>query len=167
MLRDFLSEKRTAILKRWQDLILETYPPDAARFFKQEKDSFANPVGSSITRALAGLFEELLGGGPGERIAPLLDDIIRIRAVQDFSPSRAIAFIFQLKGVIRAEVTGEGREPRFLEELLEFESAIDRLALQAFDVYLQCREQIFDIRVKEARAWRGSALPAGERGKGG
>jgi hypothetical protein len=164
-LQELWSEKRSAILQRWRELVLETYPPDAARFFKAEPDPFANPVGSTISRAMAGLFDELLRGAPTERLAPLLDEIIRIRSVQDFSPSQAVGFVFLLKTALR-EQWAAAEDPRIRKELMEFDSRIDALALLAFDIYQKCREQVFEIRVKEAKARHESALAMGERGKG-
>ena len=38
-----------------------------------------------------------------------LDGIIRIRSIQDFTPSEAVGFIFDLKTVIRGVVDAEGR----------------------------------------------------------
>jgi hypothetical protein len=165
MLQELLIEKRSALVQRWRELVLETYPPDAARFFKAERDSFANPVGSMISRAIAGLYDELLLGAPAERLSPLLDDIIRIRSVQDFSPSQAVGFVFLLKTALGEQLAAAAEDPLILKELLEFDSRIDNLALLAFDIYQRCREQIFEIRVKEAKVWRESALRAGERGK--
>jgi hypothetical protein len=86
-----------------------------------------------------------------ERVAPFLDGIIRIRAVQDFSPSQAIAFIFQLKKVIREALDKEIGEHQLSDDLLVLESKIDDLALVAFDVYMGCREKIYALSANEAR----------------
>jgi hypothetical protein len=63
--------------------------------------------------------------------------------VQDFRPSDALRFIFDLREVV-AEVTGE--VPRALE------NRIDELALMAFDQYMACRDQIAGLRQKELRS---------------
>ena len=148
-LENLLFQKSSTILARWIDLTLGTYPSDAHRFLKKQKDRFANPVGTTISREIENLYHELLRGMHTENLSPLLDRIIRIRAVQDFSPAQAIAFIFILKGVIRSELEKELREKELAEELLAFESRIDDLALLAFDIYMKCREKIYEIRVNE------------------
>jgi hypothetical protein len=74
--------------------------------------------------------------------ATALDSLVRLRAVQDFRPSEALLFIFDLRGVA-AEVIGS------LPQALE--SRIDRLALMAFDQYMACRDQIAGLREKELR----------------
>ncbi|MDI6775765.1 MAG: RsbRD N-terminal domain-containing protein [Syntrophales bacterium] len=150
-LKNLLIQKKAVILKRWCDMILETYPPDAAEFFKQEGSRFANPVGYTILREIESLYGELLEGVDADKISPFLDRIIRIRAIQDFSPSEAVAFVYFLKKVIREELAGEIHERRFYEDLLKFDSRIDELALLAFDTYMQCREKIYEIRVDEVR----------------
>ena len=132
-------------------MILETYPPDAAKFFKQEGNCFANPVGYTLLGEIEPLYRELLEGLDAEKISPFLDRIIRIRAIQDFSPSEAVAFVYFLKKVIREELASEIHENRLYEDLLKFDSRIDELALIAFDTYMQCREKIYEIRVDEVR----------------
>lgn len=150
--KDILTLRKRAILERWYEQILALYPPETARFFREEKDRFANPVGTTIYQGLEGLYEELLKGINGgeinrERAGGHLDNIIRIRAIQDFSPSQALAFIFQLKRVIRQELAGTLQEKSL--SLQELEDRLDNLALLAFDIYMQCREQLYDLRVKE------------------
>jgi hypothetical protein len=150
-LEKLLSEESPAILKRWLQLILETYPADAQRFLKKQKDQFANPVGHTISRGTENIFKELIQGFDRERITPFLDSIIRIRAVQDFSPSQATFFIFQLKQAIREVLGKEIRENQLYDELLVFDAKIDELALLAFNVYMKCREKIYQLSANEAR----------------
>ena len=93
-----------------------------------------------------------------ETASDYLDHIIRIRSVQDFSPSEALAFIFTLKQAVRGVFKKEIKEKRFREELERFESRIDRLALLAFDTYVQCREKLYELRVKEVKGHRDAAV---------
>ncbi len=150
-LEDLLAQKMTAITKAWFQLVMETYPPDGSRFLKQEENRFANPVGSTISQELGNIFEELLNGVDSESISPFLDRIIRIRAVQDFSPSRALSFIFDLKKIIKKELGSKIRDREDYDELLKFDSRIDLLAMLAFDIYMKCREEIYKIRVNEVK----------------
>ncbi|MEW6216009.1 MAG: RsbRD N-terminal domain-containing protein [Nitrospirota bacterium] len=150
-LKNLLSEKKSAILKRWFEVILETYSADTSSFLKRQKNRFANPVGYTISQGVDGLFEELLQGSNSDRISLFLDNIIRIRAIQDLSPSQAIGFIFLLKKVIRKELAKEIREDGLSEELLTLESRIDDLALLSFDIYMKCREKIYELKANEVR----------------
>ena len=162
-LENFLSRNKAAILERWYHLILETYPAGTSKSLKQEKDRFVNPVGHTISRETRSLYEELLGGMNIDRLSSSLNNIIRIRSVQDFSPSRAIGFIFLLKKAIREVLESGIQEKPVLEEWMEFQSRIDQLALLAFDIYMECREKICEIRVNEAKAEREMAFKLLER----
>ena len=60
-LNNLLAQRKTAIIKKWFALAIETYPSDTANFLKSQKDPFANPVGRTIYRGLEALFDpELL-----------------------------------------------------------------------------------------------------------
>ena len=146
-----LSEKRARIVKRWLDLTLETYPEDTQRFLKKRKDRFANPVGATLSEEIKKLYDGFMQGAGVERMSPILESIIKIRAVQDFTPSQAVAFVFLLKGIIRAELDHEIQDSLSAKEWFDFEAGIDALALLAFDVYGKCREDIFHIRTNEVR----------------
>lgn len=162
-LNNLLSEKKSAILNRWHDAVLDTYPSDTSGFLKGQKNSFLNPVGSVIFQGIENLFEELLcennplvngseRGLSGERASLFLDNIIRIRAVQEFTPSQAVAFVLLLKNAIREELKSELVERQLLEELLFFESKIDDMALLSFDIYMKCREKLFQLKVNELQS---------------
>ena len=49
------------------------------------------------------------------------------------------------------EVEEELRGDRFSEETVAFESRIDDVVLLAFDLYMGCREKIFEIRADQAK----------------
>lgn len=150
-LKELLLEKKPIILKRWVHLILKTYPADASQFLKKQKNQFSNPVGHTISHGIEDLFEELLQGMNPVKISPILDTIIRIRAVQDFFPSQAIDFIFLLKKVVRESLKREIKENQLSEELVMFDSMIDNLALLSFDIYMKCREKIYELKVNELK----------------
>jgi hypothetical protein len=86
-----------------------------------------------------------------QRINSYLDPIIRIRAVQNFTPSQAVAFILYLKEALRMSLTKELRDIRNVTEFSELESKIDRLSLMAFDIYMQCREKIYQLSANEMK----------------
>jgi hypothetical protein len=151
-LEDLLKQKASHIRKRWVELIIETYPADSQRFFREQKDRFANPVGTTLSREVESLYHELLHGMDPERLNASLEEVIRIRAVQDFSPSKAMSFIFLLKKVLREELDKEIKEsPAASQELLTLESSLDEMALRGFDLYVRCREKIYEIRAKETK----------------
>lgn len=150
-LKALLSEKKAAIVKKWFDLIIDNYPADASNFLKKQKNRFSNPVGHTISQGIDGLFDEILHGIDSEKLFPFLNDIIKIKAVQDFSPSKAISFVFLLKQAIREEMGSEIKKKQMSDELRLFEEQIDELALLSFDIYMKCRERIYEIKTDEAR----------------
>lgn len=152
-LKDFLSEKREVILKRWFNAVVETYPADTSNFLKAQKNPFANPVGHAISEGLDGVFGALLGDGEGldsKGVSPFLDGIIRVRAVQGFTASQAVSFVFSLGDVITGELEDSGYEPS-LKEISALLSGIDRLALLSFDIYMSCREKLYEAKANEVR----------------
>ena len=155
---NLLPEKKSAILRRWYDSILHTYAIETSDFLKNQKNQFANPVGHTIYRGMDGLLDEFFiyigqkgQGGSFDKVSAYLDDIIRIRAIQDFTPSRAIAFIFFLKNIIKEELSSEISRNGMHDELLYLEHEIDRLSLISFDIYMKCREKIYDLKANELR----------------
>lgn len=150
-LREHLAKNRDAIVKRWLADVLATYPGDSAAVFERQKDPFANPVGHSLRVGTQGIFEALLEDMDAEKIRHHLDEIIRIRAVQQFSASQAVSFVFGLKQAIRAELGKEVSDAQYSSELAEIDGRIDRIALAAFDIFVQCREQVYELRVNEVK----------------
>jgi hypothetical protein len=152
-LAQLLSQRKSAIFERWLDLIFSTYPPETAAFLKKEKDRFNNPMAYQIYKGAKGLVNGLVLGATTEEISGYLDEIIRVKVVQDFSPSQAIAFVFLLKNLIREELAKEiEAAPALATEVLDLESQIDGMALLGFDVYVKRRERLCDMRVDEIKA---------------
>jgi len=144
---DTLAARRETVLDRWFESIVKTYPGLSAVFL-HKKHPFGNPVGVGISTALGDLYGELLAPRLGDGAAARVEDIIRIRAVQDFTPAQAAAVFFLLKPVVHevcaAELTAGG-----LNDYLVLESRIDALALMAFEAHSRCREQIFEMRIAD------------------
>jgi hypothetical protein len=147
MLADSLLQHRAEILTEWFEGVLADYPPETAKFLRQKRDPFSNPVGTGLREALAPIFDELVTEWNTERVLEPLDAIIRIRAVQDFSPSGAIAFLLTLKRLLRRHLGSSGQSPD--NETLD--NRFDELVMIAFDVYSRCREEIYAIQVKQIR----------------
>ncbi len=149
-LRDLLIKRKDDIVKEWFDLVLEAYPDESKDFFRKQQNRFANPMGHNIREGISGLYDVIVDHGcDSEKAAPFLDQIIRIRAIQEFPPSVALAFVLEFKELVRREVSAGHEE--LSEEVNKLEQNLDKLALQAFDVYMGCRERIFELRVNELR----------------
>jgi len=146
MIDRVIAEHRDEILERWIERVIEGYPEETAKFLRSKSDRFANPVGAGLHEGLAELLDGVLRGDEPDELASALDLVIRVRAVQEFSPSDAVGFVLDLKDLVR-EVAGV----EAADSLDTFDHRIDRLELCAFDVYMRCREQMWMIRAKEIR----------------
>jgi hypothetical protein len=172
-----LANQKQALLEKWLERTLATYPRQTLHFLHDEKDRFRNPVGHTLREGLATLLEEVTGEMDAARIRPALESIVRLRAVQDFTPSQAVGFIYLLREILDEELAGErsgGFTPPWRGEpaptsggTWAVQRRIDELALLAFDLFMQCREEIFEIKAREARrqtyvAERLARFPRGE-----
>jgi hypothetical protein len=147
---ELLRQKKAAIVERWLKVSLSAYPKEGSAAFLREQDPFANPVGHALRTGVGAIFEALLNGLDSAKVRDSLQDILSIRAVQDLSAPRALGFIFELKDTVRAEVDSAS-DQRFERELAEFDSRVDKVALAAFDVFVQCRERLCELRINEVK----------------
>lgn len=150
-LKELLAKKQDAILRRWVDDALAMYSEDASKTFKREKDPFANPVGHSLRVGTRGIFEALLSGADDEETRGYLDGVIKVRAVQQVPPSQAVGFVFSLKQAVRAELDVKPGDENLAPELAKLNGQIDRIALLAFEVYVECRDQLCELRISEVK----------------
>ena len=146
-----LKTKKSTIVKKWFDLVVNSYPPDTASFLKGQTDQFANPVGHTTKNGLEAVFDEVVSGMDRDTIISFLDPIIRIRVVQDFTPSQAVGFILDLKIVIREKLNKELKSAPVQAGLPEIDANIDRLCLIGFDIFVTCREAIYQLKVNTER----------------
>jgi hypothetical protein len=151
-LEQALFRRKGAILEEWRRLVLATYAVETAAFLTSEKDPFCNPVGHVLAQTGDALFEIAMTGMERERAEEGLRDIVRVRAVQDFSPSRALSFVDAMRKAIRHEALPMVLEETGFGHLLSIESRLDEAMLVAVDLYVACKRLIDDIRVKEAKA---------------
>jgi len=150
-LSDLLLEHKDDIVDSWLEQTLASYHTDTALFLKRKNNRFANPVGNALRTGIQKIFEALLKDSDSEEVCSQLNEIIKIRAVQDFTPSRAIAFVFDLKKIIRSVLKKELRAFEVRSDLDAFETRIDQVALFAFDIFVRCREQLYELRVDEVK----------------
>ena len=150
-LLQLLSERKASLTDRWLHRLFESYSRTTAIFLKKETNRFDNPMGHQLSQGLGRILDALLQEADRDQVMAALDEVIRVRALQNFTPSQALAFIFLLKNVIREELVQELKDGQFSEELREVESRIDGMALLGFGAYTQRREKLYEIRVTEVR----------------
>jgi hypothetical protein len=162
----FLGAERRAIGEAWLEQALAEYGSEYGHFARQNADPFANPVGAILRHGLEALFEALLEDAGAERYHAALEPIVRIKAVQEAPPSEALAFVPMLKSVIRTRMAGRTAPAIFGGALERFDARIDRVALLAFDIYAECRERLFRVRINELQRRTAGLLRFHERAGG-
>ena len=133
------------IAKAWLIQVVQSFSLQGQPFLEQKKDPFRNPMGHAIQENLPIVLQEILGGMNRPRLAAALEAIVRIRAVQEAAPSKAVEFLFQLPLILREQWKAWSAEQ---EEVLQH---TQQAALIAFDLYMACREKIFALQADEAR----------------
>lgn len=142
------------IVTAWGARFAGSYSTDGSRFILNEKDPFNNPIGAMVSEGFTEVFRLLsqqTAPAP-EALREKLDPVIRLRAVQTFVPSDGVAFVFQLKNVVREVLKKEIKGGAVSQKELDaFADRVDQLSLAAFDIYMTCREQIYRLRASEVR----------------
>jgi hypothetical protein len=144
-----LENQRDTLVKKWIDEMLRSYPETTTGFLNREKDRFRNPIGHTVKESLSVLFEGLIQTKELASLTPVLDEVVKLRAVQDFTAGQAVSFPFLLKKIIREECKADCT--RCPDEFADLEARIDELTLLAFELYVKCRERLFEIKYNEAK----------------
>lgn len=144
-LGSLLSENKKEIFEDWLALAVQAYPPETAEFIKSKSNRFDNPVGYNFSAAMGAVLDYLAGKIKAQEVLDALEGLVKIKAVQNFSASQAMKFIFLLKDVVRKRAGAPSGE------LLELESRVDEMALVCFDIFMRSREKVYDLKASELR----------------
>lgn len=140
---EFLQSREKAICDEWLRALYATYNERYANFLREGKDRFENPVGFVFRKAIPEIVQSLICG---RETRPHLTEIIKIRAVQGLLPSEALGFVYALRDAIQKVFPM--LDPL---QMAQVQRRIDALALEAFDIYMECREKLAQIRINETR----------------
>lgn len=150
-MQDFFQEHKAALMETWFDALLKNYSPEAARIFKREKDPFANPVGYNIHLGMEEVLDWFSQKEKETDIKVSLDKVVRILAIQDFTPAQAVSFLFILKEITKKRINNYFKSGDLMwKNWLDFDADVDNLMLMAMDIYTECREKLYQIKVDEA-----------------
>lgn len=133
-----------SIVDAWFSKAIEIYPRSVHGGMTRISDRFRNPVAFSLRESLAILAKEVAGDMDIDVITAALDQIVRIRAVQECAPAEAVGFAAQLSDVIR-EQHAEALFPNI-------EQRVCLLVDCALEQYIACRKNIALVRSREE--WR-------------
>ena len=150
-LETILRENQDAVLNSWHRAVLESYHPDTRRFLKKQKDQFANPVGHTLVTELERLIQWLIDPSEADQPHASLDRVFRIRAVQGLGPSHSLAFLFELKKIVR-DLAGDAiQEDGLASEVEALDARIDQMVLLAFDAFMGCRETLYELKATQMK----------------
>ena len=139
-------QNRQRWTEKWIDAVLETYSEDSGHFFKTAIDPFSNPVGVTIRSGLTELYDLIFASRfDPDAVRSVMGPVVKLRSVQEFTPSEALGFIYDLKKIIRSG----SEDPA--EEIRDVFSRIDQVMLIAFDLYMENKRTIYTLRANQAR----------------
>lgn len=151
-LAEIFSSRKDGMVKQWTDLVFATYPFNTTGFRLTSQDPFANPVAQMTRDALNVLYDAVAGGDIEEQnIRASLEMLVKLRAVQQFSPSKAMGIFYLLKPLMREQVLTQLHDEASKKHYLDAESRLDSLVLLAFDIFVQAREVVSENRIQEIR----------------
>nr|NJM01216.1 hypothetical protein [Desulfobacula sp.] len=142
-LKQALGQNKESFIKKWFQATIDTYPPQSAKILGKDSNRFDNPIGAITHEALAEVFNQILNDFTPESLEKALDPVIRIRAVQAFSASRAVSFVYALKDIGEALLDAG--------VIREFDRLVDQIALASFNRFMKCREEIFLLKAVESK----------------
>lgn len=148
-LKDLLVNKKSVVVNKWVDSALESYPTDTSNFLRNNQNRFTNPIGYNLSTGLEKILDGLFQDLDMEELIPPLDNIVRVTAVQGLSASQALRFLFSLKRIVR-DVAGAAAVENH-EELDILDARVDALVLAAFDIFMKCREKIYEVKADEMK----------------
>jgi len=142
-LKQILKTNKDPFVKKWFQATIDTYPTQTAKILGKDSNRFDNPIGAITHETIEAVFNLIIQDFNPATLEKALDPIIRIRAVQAFSASEAVSFVFALKQI------GEG----IIDDNLirEFDKLVDKIALAAFNKFMKCKEEIFLLKATESK----------------
>jgi len=147
----YIASHRDEILMALMEGLYEPYSPEAATSFRRKVDPFENPIGSTFGRSASIIADGMAAGMPPRAFRQTFDDMIRIRAVQGISPSEVMSFLFAVRKALAAGTAGSGDDSLQASDIAEINEWIDCAIALCMDIYMECRENIFNLKVMELK----------------
>ncbi len=149
---ELFRQKKEEVVSKWIEAVFKTYPLDTTGFLRTKKHDFSNPVGEITTTVGNYIFDAVAGEHILEdRLSMALERFVKLRSVQEFTPSQSLGVLFVFKQLFREafleKLEGKGHVATYLEA----ESRMDTICLMAFEMYVTSRDTIAQMRITEIR----------------
>ncbi|MGE5423397.1 MAG: RsbRD N-terminal domain-containing protein [Ignavibacteriales bacterium] len=150
-----LNDKKQSILSKWQAVANGSYGAQDPRHVRKTGGRFSDPIGYVTGETTAEILEWLIENESTVDINSPLEEICRLKAVQDISPDEGMSFIFALKPIIRNEIRVGHSLDNWTAELEELDKRIDEVGWRALAIYTDCRSRIHEIKMNEIKRMYG------------
>lgn len=150
-LAEVLEQKRSLIQAMWTEAVIVSYPSESAKFIVENKNKFTNPLGYTLENSINTICCNYLDTANVRECEQAIEALIRLRAVQDFTPSKAIGIMFDFKAIVLSEIRDMVESKDKFNEYLSIEKQIDRMTEYALNFYIECRERVNEIKANEVR----------------
>ena len=136
-----IRDNRREVLERWHSHVLSFFPG---------KMQSATPIAQALDDGLGNILDSF--GTTPETLGNALAGVVRILAVQNFPPSRAMSLFFELKSILQKIAPGTSYKRQIKQkDWDEFQTGMEHLTLEAFDSYMAHREKIYQLKVEESK----------------
>ena len=151
-IKNLLTEHRERIIAEWLAEVERGYPLSSAGYLRASSHPFLNPAGLRHREAVEAMLDYLRNETARENLDSALEELMRVRAVQDFTPETGFSLIYALKRILH-RICGPELEEHAknagLEEFRRLEEKLDGLMLLALGAYVRCRDKVAELRVEE------------------
>lgn len=163
---DIIINERETILKEWIGLSWEQCFSQSEPALNRNCSSIPGcntdiPLKHIFRTGLEGIFDQLIEGRLPDIRHPLLNEVIEILAIQDSPPSKALSFYESLTVIIKNRfkeyLTAENIYAKDVDDNIKrqfniFIENINKALYVSFDIYMNTRERLFNIKLKEITA---------------
>ncbi len=155
---DKVKQEKDILLQKWVDKYYAAYPLGSTGFIRTSTDKFKNPIGIITQTSLSTLYDAVIGDDiEFSDVHAALNELVKLRAIQEMPASRAVGPMAQLKTLFKEEVfdnlVKNNKDSKVLQEIFEdfftVAARIDGLLLLSMDLYSADREKVFNLRVEE------------------
>ncbi len=147
----FVAENRDEIAREWFETAVSVYPEGMQTLVCGDKSSFSNPCGQNLSSDIDRFLRAVEKNESANELAARLTITVKIRSVQNISPSTALSFVPGLKNVLRDCYQKRHHRDVPLETYLEWSAVIDGATLAALDLYTEQRTRIAEVCIGDVK----------------
>ncbi|MDY6820717.1 MAG: hypothetical protein SVN78_03725 [Deferribacterota bacterium] len=149
--REYFLDKKNKILDDWFNHLISHYDDNKLDYLEKERDPFLNPVKYIFKSALGSIFSYIFEDEELDLVSQDIEKLIKLLALNGPKASEVLGLFVFFKQHINALFMSSFSLEEKIDEYNEITNIFDNLLLKIFDMYVQCREKIYEIRVNEIK----------------